>query len=124
MGVGTNKLCFRMTASNLLSSLSGAKDALGVRWMLLGLHNKRPYACLAQIGAGCIHSVEKLWFHFLSGSYSLLILLLNLPLPIQLIQPYQVQYGLKAMGPIQQHQERFLALGLLNQFLKTNFILK
>lgn len=40
------------------------------------------------------------------------------------IQPHQVPYGVKAMGPIQQYQERFLALELLNQFLKTNFILK
>lgn len=88
MGVGTKKLWFRITASSLLSSLSEAKEALGVRWILLGLHNKRQYAILAQMGAGCIHSVKKLWFHFLSGSYNLLILLLDLPLPIQLIQPY------------------------------------
>lgn len=75
--------------------------------MLLGLLNKRPYVILAQRGAGCIHSVEKLRFHFLSGSYNLLILLLDLPLPIQLFQPYQVQYGVKAMGLVQQYQERF-----------------
>lgn len=96
MGLGTNKLCFKMTASSLLSSLSEAKDALGVRWMLLGLHSKRPYVCLTQMGAGYIHGVEKLCFHFLSGSFNLFILLLTLPLPVQSIQLYQVQYGVKA----------------------------
>lgn len=117
MGAGRNKMCFRMTASNLLSSLSEAKDSLGVRQVLVGLHNKRPYVCLAQRGAGCIYGVEMLWFHHLLGSSNLLILL-NLPLPIQLIWPYQVQYGGKSYGSYSAVSRKILALGFLNQFLK------
>lgn len=78
--------------------------------VVLGQHNNRLYVCLTQMGAGCIHHVERLWFHFLSGSYNLSVLLLDLPLLIQLIQLHQVQYGVKATGAIQQHQDKLLAL--------------
>lgn len=104
-GVSTNKLCFRMTSSSLLSSLPRVKDVLGAGWMLLGLHHKVSF----ESGTGkngCIHHAEKLWFHFSSGNNNLLILMLNLPLPPSINPVYQVQYGVKSMGPI-QHQENF-----------------